>query len=159
MQTIQTANQYTWLEQILLTVLVLSNVRITVPELRCEHEEADNRIIFHLHYLVTKGHDVNTIVVAIEDTDVIVSLLYHYGETRSNLGLKHSWSNIWSGTKRKIHPIPSIVYDIGHGTVKHMPAAHARTGADTTSKVGTKDSSNRKELGLSNYLNVLDCQS
>ena len=123
-----------------MTVLIQSNVCITVPVLKCEHEKADDRIIFHLHHLVTKVHEVNTIVVATEDTDVVVSLLYHYGESWANMGLKHLWLNKGSGTKRKIHPIHSLVYDIGHDIVKYMPAAHALTGADTTSNVGTKDS-------------------
>ena len=65
-------------------VQVQPNVSITVPDLTCEHEEADDRIIFHLHYLVTQRHNISSFVVATDHTDVVVSLLYHYGETWSS---------------------------------------------------------------------------
>ena len=71
---------------------------------------------------------------------MVVSLFYHHGTTWSSLGLHHFWLNKGSGTSRKIHPIHSIVRDIGLDVIKYLPAAHALTGADTTSKVGTKHS-------------------
>ena len=48
-----------------------------VKELYCTHEEADDRLIFHVHQcVVIEG--ATRALVATEDTDVIVSLMYHY---------------------------------------------------------------------------------
>ena len=80
----------------------------------------------------------------------MVSLLYHCEETWNISGLKRLCLNEGSGNKRKIHPIHSLVHDIGQDIVKYMPAAHALTGADTSLKVGTKDSL-MKRTSNSNY--------
>ena len=80
-------------------VLVQEKVVITIPELMCYHEEADDRIIYHVKHLVTDRNDVSSIVVAIEDTDIVVSLLYHFKTSFKDRGLEHLWLNKGSGPK------------------------------------------------------------
>ena len=74
--------------------------------------------------------------MATEDTDVLVSLLYH--QLESFKGLLNLWINKGGGSKRLVYPIHTLISDIGEDIIRHLPAAHALTGADTTSKVGTK---------------------
>ena len=47
-----------------------------LANLSCSHEEADVRIIYHIQQCITGVK--NKVVVATEDTDVVVSLMYHY---------------------------------------------------------------------------------
>ena len=119
-------------------MLVQSEVVITIPELSCSHEEADDRILFHIQHITNDRTDISSIVVATEDTDVIVSLLYHQLESFKNKSLLSLWLNKGSGSKRLVYPIHTLISDIGEDIIRHLPAAHALTGADTTSKVGTK---------------------
>ena len=119
-------------------VLVQNNITITIPELQCCHEEADDRILYHIQHLTNDRNDVSSIVVATEDTDIVVSLLFHFKTSFKDRGLKHLWLNKGSGTKRLVYPLDILVSDIGDEIIQNHPAAHALTGADTTSKIGTK---------------------
>ena len=48
----------------------------TVPSLRCEHEEADNRLKLHIDNAVRSGYEKG--IIASPDTDIFVTALYHY---------------------------------------------------------------------------------
>ena len=45
--------------------------------LKCDHEEADDRIIFYVNHAVTV-ENFRRIIVASADTDVFVCLMYHF---------------------------------------------------------------------------------
>ena len=49
------------------------------PLLRCTHEDADDRIMFHLSHGVKVGKFKN-IVIASLDTDVFVCSIHNYGK-------------------------------------------------------------------------------
>ena len=56
-------------------MIVDSDVR-SVPELCSNHEEADNRIMMHISH--GSIYNINSILVYSTDTDVLISLIYHY---------------------------------------------------------------------------------
>ena len=107
-----------------------------VHELYCTHEEADDRLIFHVHQcVVVEG--ATRALVATEDTDVIVSLMYHYLRWQK-LGLQELWLYKGRSKSINIYALHDLVSKLGADVVDHLPAAHALSGCDTTSKVGTK---------------------
>ena len=81
-------------------ILIQNKMVITIPELYCNHEEADDRILYHIQHLVNGRNCVSTIVVATEDTDIVVSLLCHFSTSFRTRGLEHIWLNKGSGPKR-----------------------------------------------------------
>ena len=56
---------------------------ITNTELWCSYEETDDRIIFHVQYLVCE-RNMSVTIVATEDTDIIILLSFAtVGEDRT----------------------------------------------------------------------------
>ena len=77
---------------------------------------------------------VTKINVGTVDTDILVNLAYHFPHwSRNNL------NELWMvcGKDERI-PIHNVVHTIDCDVLDVVPAIHALTGADTTSKVGTK---------------------
>ena len=72
------------------------------------------------------------------DTDVFVCLLYHITVNWRDLGLQELWLFRNSGVKRSILPLHDICIALGDELTKCLPALHALTGCDTTSKISTK---------------------
>lgn len=60
-----------------------------IVELACTHEEADDRVIFHVNYKVNQ-REVQSITLASSDTDIFICLLYHLIKWRE-AGLKFLW--------------------------------------------------------------------
>ena len=67
------------------------------------------------------------------DTDVFVCLL-----SWRDLGLRELWLICNSGMRRVILPLHDICSALGNNLIKCLPAVHALTGCDTTSKIATK---------------------
>ena len=57
-------------------VKVCSYVVSDVSAMKCGHEDADNRILFHINHAI-KDENYTKIIVASPDTDVFVSCLFH----------------------------------------------------------------------------------
>ena len=57
-------------------VKVSSYVVSDVPVMKCGHEEADNRILFHNNHAI-KDENYTKIIVPSPDMDVFVSCLFH----------------------------------------------------------------------------------
>lgn len=108
------------------------------PRLNCTHEEADDRIMFHIHDILSNQSGPTSITVYTGDTDVFVCLLYHITVNWRNLGLQELWLIRNSGVKRSILPLHDISTALGDEVTRCLPALHALTGCDTTSKVSTK---------------------
>ena len=55
------------------------------PQLNCTHEEADDRMMFHVQDMLSRQSRPTSMTLLSGDTDVFVCLLYHfsvsYGET------------------------------------------------------------------------------
>ena len=105
---------------------------INALRLKCHYDEADDRIMFHVNDDV-KLDNFEVVHVVSGDTDVFVSLMYHY-LTWKRLGLQqicvHHIGNV--------SPVHEAVENLSDVVVCILPAVHALSGCDTSSKVGTK---------------------
>ena len=104
--------------------------------LKCDHEEAYDRIMFHVNHAV-KVDKFSKVVIASSDTDVFVCALYHFSRWIYS-GLNELW--IISGKSGSINftPVHKIVNVMDSNVIDVLPAVPALTGCDTTSKVRTK---------------------
>ena len=106
----------------------------TESSLWCASEEADDRMMVHVNHAVLKGFE--NIVIASQDTDVLVTALYNH---------KFHWSttNLWilygSNSNPDILSVNELTDVLDTSVVGILPAAHALTGCDSTSKVSTKN--------------------
>ena len=108
------------------------------PSLDCTHEEADDRMMFHVQYILCHESGPTSITLSSGDTDVFVCLLYHFVVNWKHLGLDELWLIRNSGLKRSILPLTKICLTLEEELIKCLPALHALTGCDTTSKIATK---------------------
>jgi hypothetical protein len=99
----------------------------SVAELASLQEEADTRIILHLHHIASNSSESTNIMVRSPDTDVLVLLLYHTESIKQNI-----FFDTGNGNKRRLLDVKGIIasnQDICHV----LPAFHAFSGCDTTS--------------------------
>ena len=106
--------------------------------LRCSHEEADDRIMYHLSHVVKSNH-FQKIIVASPDTDVFVCVIHHFNQL-IYFGLNELWFLTGKSISKCFIPIHDLVNTMDSDVIDILPAVHALTGCDTTSKVGTKAS-------------------
>ena len=104
------------------------------PRLHCTHEDADYRILFHLSHGV-KFEKYSIVKIASSDTDVFVSSTYHFVKY---FGLEKLWFIMGKSSKRIILPIHEAADVLKSDVVYILPAVHALTRCDTTSKIGNK---------------------
>ena len=109
-----------------------------VPALNYGHEEADNRIIYHINHAV-KVERFSRIIVASGDTDVFICLLYHFSNWKK-ANLKELWVLCGQGNTTRAVPLHNKNDCLDLSVINILPAIHALTGCDTTSKIGTKKS-------------------
>ena len=64
-------------EDITSCIQVWRGETIRVPSLKNDHEEADDRIFYHLNHSI-KDDGFQKVVIASADTDVFVCAIYHY---------------------------------------------------------------------------------
>lgn len=109
--------------------------------MKCNHEEADTRIIFHLTNSLNKNR---TVVIKSDDTDVLVLLLYYYwnNEIMKTCEIFMETGHIVNNVnKKKYIPVHQIAENLGKPVSDSLPAFHCLTGCDTTSsfyKIGKK---------------------
>jgi len=70
------------------------------PRLNCTHEEADDRMMFHVQDILSHRTGPTSLTLASSDTDVFVCKLYHINTNWRYLGLKELWFVCNSGVKR-----------------------------------------------------------
>ncbi|KAJ8680645.1 hypothetical protein QAD02_016432 [Eretmocerus hayati] len=97
-------------------------------------EEADSRIILHVFHACSEGTE--KILVKSSDTDIVV-LLLHYWRTFEEKGLKELWMLIGAASKKRYLPLHDLAKKCGPICLVLIPLHHL-TGADYTSRVGTK---------------------
>ena len=66
--------------------------KITVERLKCDHEEADTRMVFHLDF-VSRLQSMTSVVIRSCDTDVLMILLHYPAKTDRNV-------NVWMDAGR-----------------------------------------------------------
>ena len=108
----------------------------------CIHEEADTRLLVHLHDAIIHGsHDcwVRTV-----DTDVVVIVIgqfYYLQEFCQNLKI---WTAFGSGKHYCYYHINAICEYLGREKSQSLPVFHSFTGCDTTSAFGRGKSQHGK---------------
>ena len=102
--------------------------------LKCNLEEADDRIFFHVRKICS-------VPIAFPDTDILVCSLYHYHKL-----MPFDLNDFWA-----ISEI-NLVNLFGCDVVDILPAVHALTGCDTTSKVGTKSKALKTAISCGNLV-------
>ena len=106
-------------------------------DLDTDHEEADIRIIPHAVNAVRQSC-MTRIVILSSDTDVFVVAMYFYHFLAAH-GLAELWLRGGVGDKTRFIPLHVIAAKVGKKPVcEVLPATHALTGCDITSKFGTK---------------------
>lgn len=98
-------------------------------------EEADCRIINHVHWAVRRG--CKRVVVMSNDTDTVI-LLLHYIDVFKEGGLQELWVQFGTGEKRRMIPLHVLHLKLGEDLCHVLIKAHVMTGDDALSKIGTK---------------------
>ena len=125
-------------EDITKCVKVCDGISEDIRLLKCDHEEADDRIMYHINHAVTV-QNYEKVIVASTDTDIFICLIYHF--TRWNfLNLQEIWMLCGQGATKRAVPIHEIATILDNTITDILPQVHALTGCDTTSKIGTKRS-------------------
>ena len=89
---------------------LVSNGRASpFARLDCTHEEADDRMMFHIQDILCHRSDPTTITLLSGDTDVFVCLLYHISINWQHQGLTELWLIRNSGVQRSILPLLSAL--------------------------------------------------
>ena len=58
--------------------ILISNGEVSIqPLLKCDHEEADDRILFHANHAI-KINNYKTIIIASPDIDLSVNVIHHF---------------------------------------------------------------------------------
>ena len=110
----------------------------TIPELDLQLEEADLRIMPHALNAAVDG--MSTIILLSNDTDILVAMLYFVREIKAHGG-QTIWMRGGVGNTTRYIPIHTLATKMGPPLCKIIPAIHALTGTDATSKFGTKAAS------------------
>ena len=130
----------------------MCNGAITAERLlECTHEEADDRVLFHVNHAVNVGR-FGSVAIAYPDTDIFVSATHHFDKL-IYLDLKELWLVSGRSESRTVVPIHDLVDSMEPDLVEVLPAIHALTGCDTTSKFGTKGKAVKE--GMKNGYNLL----
>ena len=107
---------------------------LNYTDLDIELEEADERLIPHALHATKKGS--SRIVILSSDTDVFVLGLFYWKLLHSH-GLDELWMRGGIGDTTRYIPLHTLG-EKSPELCEVLPAAHALTGCDITSKVGTK---------------------
>ena len=101
--------------------------------------------MLHVNHAEKKG--VESVLVCSKDTDVFVSLLYHQQETFPEI--KELFVRMGGRrSTRKVVPLHLLSKELDPLLIECLPAIHAITGCDTTSKVAAKTSIFSKSTDL-----------
>jgi hypothetical protein len=98
-------------------------------------EEADDRLLLHCAWEVTRGCD--RLMVISNDTDTVVRLLRFIHEWRDH-GLNELWVEFGHGERRRHLPLHILTDRLGLQMCQVLVKVHVLTGDDALSKIGTK---------------------
>ena len=117
------------------SVKIQDGKAINMQSLQLNIEEADLRFPIHVLDCVRSGY--KRCVVISNDTDVIVTLLFHF-TVYAQEGLEQLWVKAGVGKTTRFIPIHSIHQTLTPNLAMVLPALHSLAGCDITSKIGTK---------------------
>ena len=86
-------------------------IKQDIQDLESYHEEADTRMVYHLHYII-QHQDVTNVSIRSNDTDVLVILLYYVSQNESAVRIRLDTGLNINNTRRQIS-ISVLVIAIG----------------------------------------------
>ena len=92
--------------------------------------------MLHIEDAVRAGYE--KIIIASPDTDIFVTALYHYTKLMY-VNLQELWMFCGKGETTRAVPLHAIATKLESTVVDVLPALHALTGCDTTSKICSKN--------------------
>lgn len=101
-----------------------------VPELACDHEEADTRLLLHAKHA---GQHFSSVILRSPDTDVAIISLSLATKIQANVCLLSGTSG-----KEKLVDIDNLAATLGGRAVEALPGYHAFTGCDSVSAFYSK---------------------
>jgi hypothetical protein len=116
-------------------ILHSSSLNADMPGLDGEWEEADVRLVPHAWHAGQEGNE--RLVILSPDNDVLAIFLYFCKELME-LGVKEIWTRAGVGESTRYLPIHILASNIGEPLCHVLPALHALSGADCTSRFCTK---------------------
>ena len=126
------------------------NVEVSeVLDLACKHQEADTRIMWHIHHSLSSTDQRRNILVRANDTDVLVLLIYHQKHFKNSI----IWFDcgVSSNNSRRMINVTCITEQLGDGLVESLPAYHAFTGLDFTAAFARQGKIRPFEIILKNH--------
>ena len=100
-----------------------------INELGCAHEEADTRIIYHLHSILQED-STPSIVIRSYDTDVFLLLLYRVSTYEMPTTV---WMDVDHSSNKRYISISQLAEELLQSLINALLALHAFTGCDYTS--------------------------
>ena len=97
-----------------------------VESLRNIHEEADDRMMYHIHQAISEDQ-IERVIIASGDTDVFVCSIYHYTRWVYR-GLKELWIVSGNSDTKTVLPIHQLAENLSSDAIDILPAVHALTG-------------------------------
>ena len=98
-----------------------------VEDLKSSQEEADSRIILHLHHMASQISEEITIVIRSPDTDVFILLKYVQTIKQTVL------FDTGVGDKRRLIDVQKVINETGQEICEVLPSFHAFSGCDSVS--------------------------
>ncbi|CAG2057048.1 unnamed protein product [Timema podura] len=137
----------------LTNILLENDTKEDRSTLQSDLEEADERLLLHVHHAVARN--VERIVIASSDTDVFVCALYHFFKTFKRERLSELWALCGKCIAARAVLIHKLLEVLEHSLIETIPALHSIIGCDTTSKFGTKLTALKHEgkEGFGNQIN------
>ena len=119
---------------------IRSHGKEQLPDLFCDHEEADSRLFMYASYC-SSNTTVSRIVVFSSDMDVIMIACYHCNRLLQNCS--EVWIRESHAKKNQFIPIRRIYTTLGEKICRVLPSFHCLTGCDSTgsfSRIGKQKS-------------------
>ena len=110
------------------------SVVLDIPALQLRIEEADMRLIPHVHWLLSTSSKV---VVISNDTDVLCLLLF-YADKFFKDGMTELWLRVGVASSRRFIPVHILAHRLGSDACRTILKAHIGSGCDYLSRVATK---------------------
>ena len=117
-------------------IQIIGGISSNCLDLKCDHEEADEQILYHINHAILY-ESYTKVVMAATDTDIFISLLYHYQQWVYE-DLQEIWMLHSQGVSSRALSIPKIAETLESDVISVLPAVHALSGCDSTSKIGSK---------------------
>ena len=96
------------------------------PLLKCFHEEADDRMIFHANHTV-KVENYSKIIIASPDTDVFINSIHHFNCWKY-ADLEELWVVSGKSGSQQAFPVHELINKMDGNVIDILPAVHALTG-------------------------------